>query len=40
MNSIENKEKAAISLSSEQKDKLDAVLNKVLIHYEIGRAHV
>jgi len=27
-------EKAAISLSSEQKNKLDAVLNKVLVQYE------
>lgn len=34
MSSIENKEKAAISLSAEQKNKLDAVLNKVLIQYE------
>lgn len=34
MNSIENKEKAALSLSAEQKNKLDAVLNKVLIQYE------
>lgn len=34
MSSIENKEKAALSLSAEQKNKLDAVLNKVLIQYE------